>query len=510
MDALRALGALLHGAGVRRVVCASGTDALCGFPPREIERIECPDVGLGTWIADGARRASGGSEIIPVAVRSQADLARSVATIGAGTPLLVIALPEEHRGPGGPRLAVSAWLERFADLRDAATGVRRALDALAGDAAGPIVLEVDPARSGATLYAPGPPAPARTPARTNGAQVHTLARRMLAARLPVILAGPHMRTAAACRALLELAQWGGFPVATTPLGRGAFPEAHPLALGTIGMDAPRLAHRTLGDADLVLAAGIGTCTVGRETVGALARERPVVLVATAGSSRDRAGAEVLVGSPARVLADLLACAKAAAGFAPRPTRGIPERIASQRARWLAAWHAELTSDACPLSPHRVVTECRRALPPDETLLVPEAGAAQDRLALFYPAAAEGYLAPGAAQAPGTALAVALGAKLARPERTCIHLASHLSEPYLRAPLETASRGRLAVITALLAHTAEPVGNLAHTTHVETIHAPRDIAPAFVRGRAIAERGRPVLLRFVTAPQHPVCGPPSCA
>jgi acetolactate synthase-1/2/3 large subunit len=45
------------------------------------------------------------------------------------------------------------------------------------------------------------------------------------------------------------------PVATTFMGKGAFPETHPMSLGSIGMHGNPAANRLMGEADVLLAVG---------------------------------------------------------------------------------------------------------------------------------------------------------------------------------------------------------------------------------------------------------------
>ena len=52
--------------------------------------------------------------------------------------------------------------------------------------------------------------------------------------------------------LRELAESADVPVATTLIGKGAFPEDHPLALGMTGIWGTRAANETTQEADVVL------------------------------------------------------------------------------------------------------------------------------------------------------------------------------------------------------------------------------------------------------------------
>src|SRR5947207_2165150 len=67
--------------------------------------------------------------------------------------------------------------------------------------------------------------------------------RLLAARRPVILAGQGVLYARATAELVDLAERTGIPVATTLNGKSAFPEDHPLALGTAARTRPEAVGR---------------------------------------------------------------------------------------------------------------------------------------------------------------------------------------------------------------------------------------------------------------------------
>ena len=71
----------------------------------------------------------------------------------------------------------------------------------------------------------------------------------------VIVAGNGIRLAHAEEALLAFAETTGIPVATTPAGKGTFPENHPLALGVIGAFGHETANHVVGDSDVVFAMG---------------------------------------------------------------------------------------------------------------------------------------------------------------------------------------------------------------------------------------------------------------
>ncbi len=76
-----------------------------------------------------------------------------------------------------------------------------------------------------------------------------------AATAPVIIAGNGVRLAGSEEALLEFAKKAGIPVATTPAGKGTFPEDHPLALGIMGPFGHETAIAGIGASDVIIALG---------------------------------------------------------------------------------------------------------------------------------------------------------------------------------------------------------------------------------------------------------------
>ena len=76
------------------------------------------------------------------------------------------------------------------------------------------------------------------------------------AQRPLILAGHGARGGAAPARLVAVAEHLACPVATTPKGKGTFPDAHPLALGVLGLGGHRSAQRYLETGvDVVIAIG---------------------------------------------------------------------------------------------------------------------------------------------------------------------------------------------------------------------------------------------------------------
>jgi acetolactate synthase-1/2/3 large subunit len=85
--------------------------------------------------------------------------------------------------------------------------------------------------------------------------IDEIANLVLTAERPLILAGNAVRDGAT-KLLLTAAERLGCPVATTPKGKGVFPEDHPLALGVLGLGGHHTARRYLeSGVDVVVAIG---------------------------------------------------------------------------------------------------------------------------------------------------------------------------------------------------------------------------------------------------------------
>ena len=83
---------------------------------------------------------------------------------------------------------------------------------------------------------------------------------LLRAERPVIYAGQGIHYAKAWQALREFAELLEAPVTTSLGGKSAFPENHPLSLGSGGRSTTRMVHEFLNRADLVFGVGCSFTT----------------------------------------------------------------------------------------------------------------------------------------------------------------------------------------------------------------------------------------------------------
>src|SRR5205807_3952778 len=134
--------------------------------------------------------------------------------------------------------------------------------------------------------------------------VDEAAAALVAAERPLIYAGQGVHYARAWDALRALADLLEAPVTTSLEGKSAFPEHHPLSLGSGGRSLPGPVHEFLRDADVILGVGCSFSATaygvrmpaGRRIVHAtldpadLEKDQPVTHALT-GDARLRLGAQ---------------------------------------------------------------------------------------------------------------------------------------------------------------------------------------------------------------------------
>ena len=89
----------------------------------------------------------------------------------------------------------------------------------------------------------------------NYLQIKKAAELIRKAKRPVLYVGGGVIISGASKELKELAELTKIPVTTTNMGKGAFPETHPLALHMLGMHGTYYANMAVYNADLLIAVG---------------------------------------------------------------------------------------------------------------------------------------------------------------------------------------------------------------------------------------------------------------
>ena len=335
-----------------------------------------------------------------------------------------------------------------------ATQIRRAFHLARQGRPGPVLVEMhgdvlgqEAPAGAAESYRPSTlmrSAPAR-------GDVQDAVRALLAAKRPVIWAGQGVLYADACAELKALAELAQIPVVTTMQGKSAFPDDHPLALGSANRTAPKAVFKWLGAADTVLAIGSGLTRTG---FGLPIPPGKFLIHATVSAediNKDYAADIGLVGDAKLALAAMLDEAKAALGEQGRGADArLQDSIAATKAEWLAEWAPLLDSEETPINPYRVIRELNRHLDHAESVVTHDAGNPRDQIMPFFHASRpHGYIGWGKTTHLGYGIPLAIGAKAAAPEKFCLNFMGDLAFGHTGLELETAVRAGIPITTVVI-------------------------------------------------------------
>ena len=120
------------------------------------------------------------------------------------------------------------------------------------------------------------------------------------------------------------------------------------------------------------------------------------------------------------------------------------------ASWLDAWQPKLSSDEVPLSPYRVIRDLLATVDVANTIITHDAGSPRDQLSPFWKnTAPHTYIGWGKTTQLGYGLGLAMGAKLAKPDKLCINLWGDAAIGFTGMDFETAVRERIPILSILL-------------------------------------------------------------
>lgn len=351
--------------------------------------------------------------------------------------------------------------------------------------------------------------------------VREAARWLVEARRPVIHAGQGVHWAEAYAELKELAELLAAPVGTSLEGKSCFDETHPLALGSGGAAVPGQLRHFLDHADLIL--GIG-CSFAETAFGVRmpAGKRVIHATLDPGDFNKNVPCEVALAGDARLTLAMLV--EACRGLLDRPRDPAPvaDEVASVEAAWMKEWLPLLTSEDAPLSPYRVLWDLQHSVDVANTIITHDAGSPRDQLTPFWKSTAPlSYIGWGKSTQLGYGLGLAMGAKLACPDKLCINVWGDAAIGFTGMDFETAVRERLPVLSILLNNSSMAIelpvmpeateryratdisGNYAEFARAlggygERVTTPSEIRSAIARGIEATRNGQAALLEFMTA------------
>ena len=247
----------------------------------------------------------------------------------------------------------------------------------------------------------------------NDAEVEAIASIINESQRPFLYVGGGVVIDNACQQLRELAELRNIPVATSLMGKSAFPSLHPLCCGMIGMHGTKAANMGANRSDLVIALGARFSDRVISDSSKFARNSRIlhIDVDPAEINKNIAAHYSLVGSVKELLTRLLPL--------------IEPRSESEWNQEIAQWKQHLPamySKKTRLHPKFAFEYINRRLG-DDTIITTEVGQHQMWAAQFYPfSKPRTFLTSGGLGTMGYGTGAAIGAQLANPGRRVVHIA----------------------------------------------------------------------------------------
>ncbi|MCL5107812.1 MAG: thiamine pyrophosphate-requiring protein [Chloroflexi bacterium] len=536
MKGARAIAQILKSEGTEYTFCFPANVVIEAGAEIEIKPIMARTERTAVGMADGYTRVNNGRRNAVVAVQHGPGVENTFGGVAQafsdGTPLLVL--------PGGvpanrwevePSFDaarnyqyITKWAARINEVGRIPEFFRRAYTYLRAGRPGPVLLELPLDVTAAELpddalhYSPVKPV--RSLADPEMVQAAVAA--LLAAKRPLIQAGLGALYAEAWDELREFAELVQVPVTTTMVGKSSFPEDHPLALGSGGRSGPRPVAEWLRDSDFLFGIGASFTVSDYEAPILKGKVAAQVVADERDINKDYVTAFPLLGNAKLVLRQLIEEVKRQLG--PDGRRGdeqVARAVKAAKESWLAEWLPRLTSDEEPISPYRLVWDLQQALDTRNVIATHDAGTPRDQMNPFWKALVpNSYIGWGKSTHLGYGLALAMGAKLARPDKTVLNLMGDAAFGMIGMDIETAARYSIGTITVVMNNGILggyekhlPVAHKRYGTRFlsgnyskvaeglgawsERVERPREIIPAVQRAVRATQEGRPALLEVLT-------------
>jgi acetolactate synthase-1/2/3 large subunit len=537
MRVVDAIAEILKREGVEFLACYPTNTLIEAAASAGIRPIVCRQERVGVGIADGFTRVKNGKRIGVFTMQAGpgAENAFSGITTAYSDSVPVLLLPVGHARNTSQVFhffrsvqayaPVTKWTEEITLTDQVPEIMRRAFSYLKMGRLGPVLVEIpnDVAVEEFPVeklnYAPVK----RTVSGANARDIEEAAKILVQAKSPVIIAGQGVLYAEATDELTKLAELLQAPV-TTPLeGKSAFPEDHPLSLGTGAGVMPRPVHTFLQKADVVFA--IGSSLTKHSIVAAPIPSGKTIIHAT-NDERDinkhYPADYPILGDAKPVLGLFIQAVKDLLGGKSKNDGTVAAEIKKGKEEWMAEWMPKLTSNEKPLNPYRIMWEFMNLFDRKECIVTHDAGSPRNQLVPFYQAPTpRSYIGWGKSHALGTGLGLIMGAKLAAPEKFCVNFMGDAAFGMTGLDFETAVRNNIPTLTIVLnnnfmaaeTHTMHAsherygtmniLGNYADLGRSlggwsERVEEPGQIVPALQRARRVTDEGKAALLEFITS------------
>lgn len=530
------------GDAIAEILRREGVEMVIGYPVNHvleyaaianIRPIIVRQERTGAHMADAISRMTSGEKIGVFVMQSGPGAENTYGAIAQAyaesVPLLVM--------PGGyhRRLAhvspnynstismrdITKSAEPINDAREIPNIMRRAFSRLKNGRGGPVLVEIPNDIWGDEVPEPLNYKPVlRSKFGPDPAAVVEAVSLLAGAKRPVIYAGQGVHYAKAWPQLKALAERLSIPVCTSLEGKSAFPEDHKLALGSGGAALPLTVRHFLDNADVIF--GIG-CSFTETAFGVEMPQGKRVIHATLDPdhvNKDLEAEVALIGDAGLTLDAVLAEIDGRRLPKPDP-QSVADEIQRIRAQWMKKWMVKLRSDEAPFRPYRVLWDLQQTVDVANTIITHDAGSPRDQLSPFWVSTTPlSYIGWGKSTQLGYGLGLAMGAKLACPDKLCINVWGDAAIGFTGMDFETAVRERIPILSILLNNHSMamelpimPVSTEKYRStdiggdyaafakamggYGERITEVSEIIPAIKRGIAATEAGQPALLEFIT-------------
>jgi thiamine pyrophosphate-dependent acetolactate synthase large subunit-like protein len=333
---------------------------------------------------------------------------------------------------------VSKWYGYLDKPERTAEFMRRAFTMLRSGRPGPVVLGIPNAAATYDETANPYRSPKGWKSLPDPDDIKIAVDELNAAKRPVLFVGEGVLYANATEELKEFAEKANLPVITTLKAKGAFPENHPLSVGTRGDHVVKF----MNDADLVFAVG-ASISPGRFGHGIPDAANKKIIQCNIDEfdiNRMYPTHHAVIGDAKATLSSLNASLNGGSSRAD-----VTAEVKSIKDAGMAQYHEVMASDAKPINPYRVYGDLMKVLDRKKSFVTHESGNTRDQLSTAYEALIpRGFLGWGNVSSLGYSFPATVAAKLAFPDRQCVALIGDAALSYMLGNLEVLTRLELGI------------------------------------------------------------------
>jgi len=306
---------------------------------------------------------------------------------------------------------------------------------------------------------------------------------LLNTKRPVILAGGGVIASGASDKLKELAEFIGAAVITTMMGKGSFPEDHPLYAWHAGSKGTTCGNKLASSSDVLLAVGCRfadqtTCSYRKGIAFSIPPTRLIQVDLDPTEIGKNYSVEVgIVGDARNILGQILQVLRENKKKKDYKNTSYFSEIQKLKGEWFASLKKFQNPDKVPMTMSCFLKELREFLDRD-AFVVSSSGNAQAQILQEFPFyEPKTYITSGGFSTMGFSLPAALGVKLAYPERQVIAVIGDGDFAMTMQEVATAVQYNIPIVVAVV----DNIGWAAIKDLQMGVFGNRPIATDFVKG-----------------------------